>query len=106
VLQLPATATATAMPDPSHVCNAHNSSQQRQILNPLSDARDQTHVFMDTSQIRLPLSHNGNSSNNNTFNKYNKNTLSHLPVQKHLSCFIFLVTTDKAAMNVHKQVAM
>ena len=39
-LQLPAyattTATATATQDPSHVCNLHHSSQQHQILNPLS----------------------------------------------------------------------
>ena len=35
-LQLPAYATATAMQDPSHVCALHHSSQQRQILNPLS----------------------------------------------------------------------
>ena len=32
--------TATAMPDPSHVCNLHHSSRQHQILNPLSKARD------------------------------------------------------------------
>ena len=29
----------------------HHSSQQRQILNPLSEARDRTSVLMDTSQI-------------------------------------------------------
>ena len=34
-LQLPAYATATAKPDPSHVCNLYHSSQQCQILNPL-----------------------------------------------------------------------
>ena len=28
--------TATVMPDPSHVCDLHLSSQQRQVLNPLS----------------------------------------------------------------------
>ena len=39
-LQLPAHATATAMQDPSHVFSPHHSSQQRQILNPLSKARD------------------------------------------------------------------
>ena len=37
-LQLPAYTTATAMWDPSHVCNLHHSSWQRQILNPLSKA--------------------------------------------------------------------
>ena len=38
-LQLPAYAIATAMQDPSHVCNLHHSSWQYQILNPLSEAR-------------------------------------------------------------------
>ena len=50
-LKLPATATATAMTGLSHVCDLHHSSQQRLILNPLSEARDQTHVLMDTSQV-------------------------------------------------------
>ena len=50
-LQLPATATARATQDPSHVCSLHHSSQQRQILNPLSKARDWTHTLMDTSQV-------------------------------------------------------
>ena len=39
-LQLPAYTTATQ--DPSRVCDQHHSSQQCQILNPLSEARDQT----------------------------------------------------------------
>ena len=43
--------TAIAMPYPSYVCNLHHSSQQHQILNPPSEARDQTCVLMDTSQI-------------------------------------------------------
>ena len=33
-------ATATAMPDLSHICNLHHSSQQCQILNLLREARD------------------------------------------------------------------
>ena len=52
-LQLPAYATATAMPDPGCVCNLHHSFQQRQILNPLNKARNQTCVLMDTSQIHF-----------------------------------------------------
>ena len=40
-LQLPAFATATAMPDPSHAYNLHHSSWQHRILNLLSGARDQ-----------------------------------------------------------------
>ena len=50
-LQLPATATAT--PDPSHVCDPHHSSWQHSIFNPLIEARDRTCVLMDASQIRF-----------------------------------------------------
>ena len=50
-LLLPAYATATAMRDPSHICGLHHSSWQHQILNPLTEARDQTHILMDTSQV-------------------------------------------------------
>ena len=42
---------ATAMPDPSCISDLHHSSQQHQIHNPLSEARDRTRVLMDTSQI-------------------------------------------------------
>ena len=34
--------TATAMLDPSHVCDLHHRSRQRLNLNPLSEARDRT----------------------------------------------------------------
>ena len=53
-LQPPAYATATPT-DPSCICDLHHSSWQCQILNPLSEARDQAHILMDT------LSHDGNS---------------------------------------------
>ena len=39
-LQLPASTTATAMPDPSCVCNLLRSSRQHQILNPLSESQE------------------------------------------------------------------
>ena len=39
-LQLPAYAEATVMQDLSRLCNLHYSSQQCQILIPLSRARD------------------------------------------------------------------
>ena len=49
-VQLLAYATATATPDPSLVCDhLHHSSRKRGILNPLSEARDRTHILMDTS---------------------------------------------------------
>ena len=50
-LQLPAYTTATATQDPTHVFDLHQSSGQRQILNPLSKARDWTHILMDTSGV-------------------------------------------------------
>ena len=62
-LQLLAHATATAScgvarrcsSDPrdlSQVCDLHHSSQQWRILNPLSKARDQTHILMVPSRVR------------------------------------------------------
>ena len=50
-LQLLAYTTAIATPDPSYICELHHSSLQRQILIPLSEARDQTHNLMVPSQI-------------------------------------------------------
>ena len=61
-LQPPAYTTATAMLDPSRVCNLHHSSQQHQIFNPLNKARDQTHILTDASQDSFSLSHDGNSN--------------------------------------------
>ena len=39
------------LPDPSRNCDLRHSYWQRQILNPLSKARDQTCIVMDPSQI-------------------------------------------------------
>jgi len=46
-----ATATATAMGDPSHVYDLHHSLLQCRIPNPLSWARDRTHILTDTSLV-------------------------------------------------------
>ena len=43
-------ATATATQDPSHFCDLHHSSRQHQIINPLIEAKDRTHILMDASQ--------------------------------------------------------
>ena len=51
-LQLPAYTTATATPDQSRVCDLHQSSWQHQILDPLSETRDGTHIQMDPSPTR------------------------------------------------------
>ena len=52
-LQLPAYTTATATPDPSHVCDLHPNSQQCRILNPLSKARNRTHNLMVSSWVHF-----------------------------------------------------
>ena len=52
-LKLLAYTIATATPDLSHVCNLHHSSQQCWIVNPLTDARDQAHILMDTSRTHF-----------------------------------------------------
>ena len=49
-LQLLPYATATATWDLSRVCDLHHSSWQHWILNPLSEARDQTCILVDASR--------------------------------------------------------
>ena len=50
-LQLSAYTIATATPDPSLICDLHQSSQKHRIPNLLSGARDQTHMPMDPSRV-------------------------------------------------------
>ena len=52
-LQLQVYTTAIAMHDLSYVCNLYHSSWQCLIPNPLSKARDQTHILKDSSQIHF-----------------------------------------------------
>ena len=61
-LQLLAYATTTATQDLSLICDLQHTSWQHWMLNSLSEARDRTHVLIDTSQVLNPLSHNGNTS--------------------------------------------
>ena len=49
--QLPAYATATTIQDLSLVCDLHHSSWQSRVLDPLSEARNRTHILMDISQV-------------------------------------------------------
>ena len=49
-LQLRAYTPATATWDPSRICDLQHSSQQRWILNPLTEARDRTRILMDPSR--------------------------------------------------------
>ena len=50
-LQLLTYAIATAIPDLSCACDLPHSLWQCQIPNPLSKARDQTHILLNTRQI-------------------------------------------------------
>ena len=50
-VQLPAYTTGTATQDLSHLCELHSSSQQRQVLNLLSETRDGTCILKDTSRV-------------------------------------------------------
>ena len=52
-LQLSAYATATATQDLNCICNLRHSSQKHWILDPLTEARDQTCILMDTSRVRF-----------------------------------------------------
>ena len=58
-LQLLAYTTVTAMQDLSRVCDLHHSTWQRQILNPLNEARDRTPNLMVTSQVCYPWATTG-----------------------------------------------
>ena len=61
--ELLAYTTATATWDVSHVFDLHHSSRHHQILNPLSEAMNQTYILLDPNQVQNPQSHNGNSLN-------------------------------------------
>ena len=50
-LELQLLAYTAATWDLIHVFNLHPSSWQCWILNPLSRARDRTHILMDTNQM-------------------------------------------------------
>ena len=52
-LRLLAYSIAIATQDPSRIFELHHSSQQRQILDPLMEARDRMHNLMDTSRIHF-----------------------------------------------------
>ena len=52
-LELPTYTTVTATQDLSHIFDLHHSTQQSQILNPLTEARDPTCNFVVTSQIHF-----------------------------------------------------
>ena len=58
-LQPPVYTTATATPDLSRICDLHCSLRQHWILNLLREARDRTHILMDTMSGSLPTEPQG-----------------------------------------------
>ena len=61
-LQLLFYTTATATRDLRRICDLRHSSRPHWILNPLSEARDPTHILLDNSWVLCPLSHSKNSN--------------------------------------------
>ena len=59
-LQLTAYTTATETRDPSLICDAHHSSRQCWILNPLSETRDRTCNLMVPSRVHFRCATTGN----------------------------------------------
>ena len=49
--------TVTATPDTSHIFDLCHNLPQSQILNPLSEPRDVTHILTETMWVLNPLSH-------------------------------------------------
>ena len=104
-LQLLAYTAATATPGSEPHLQLHHSSQQRRILNPLSETGDQTRVLMDAQLDSLPLSRNGIPNIYSSVQLINlfSTTLSHCTLtprifhynsvkagfQKHYFCIIF-----------------
>ena len=79
-------APTTAMPDLSCIGDLRCSSRQRQILNPLSEARDLICILMDTSWVHNPLSHKGNSP---SYGLFMKQESANDGLQPYLACCLF-----------------
>ena len=65
--QMQAYATAMVTLDPNSICDLSHSLQQCRILYPLSEARDQTHILISTSQVLNPQSLMGTPCHSNIF---------------------------------------
>ena len=51
-LLLSAYTTAMVVLDPSYVCNLHHRTHPPSLLNPPSEANNQTHTLLDAIQVR------------------------------------------------------
>lgn len=84
--QLQAHTTATAIQDPSLICDLHHSSWQLWILNPLSKTKDGTCILMDTGRVPNPLSHSENSQSIILFIPHGSVAWSHFPGRETAPC--------------------
>ena len=98
-LQLLAYTTATATMDLSSICGLHHSSQQCQILSPLSEARNQTQVPMDTSWVPYHWATVGTSVN---YFLYDHKLLNpgHAPQEEFLWLFKFIPENTPSTHNI------
>ena len=85
-LQLPVCTTATAISDPSRICDLHHSAQQCQILNPLSKARVRTRVLTDTSWVRFRCASAGSPFNHCFLMDISQSLCSSNPVTPGYTC--------------------
>ena len=94
-LSLPATAMATAMPDPSCICDLHHSSQHCCVPDPVSESRDRTHILMDTSRIHFCCTM-GSALFLLILVPYYSKPLSHLPPSLHCPT-AFLISNNSSS---------
>ena len=104
-LQLPAYTTATAMPDPSRVCDLHYSSWQCRILNLLSEARDRTCNLMVPSRIHFCFAMTGTPKNglSRKTGKWIKNCLGHFFFWKK-NFFVQQQNTMSIIFDLHRKI--
>ena len=108
-LQVLAYATATATPDPSHICDLHHSLRQRRTLNPLSEARDRNCNLMAPNWIGFCCTTMGTPThfflmlNNIPLSGCSIVYLSIYLLKNILGCFQVLVIINKVAINIHTQ---
>ena len=84
-LQVPAYATAIAMWEPNRIFNLHHSSQQRRIINPLTEQGKGSNPHPERHYVLNLLNYNGNSTTGNFFDAKGSKT----PLSEHVNYAIF-----------------
>ena len=97
-LQPLAYATATAMQDPSHVCNLHHSSWQCQILNPLTGPGVKSEPWLPAYATATAT--RNLSSNSNPLNKARDRTRNLMVPSQICSCCATTGTPVISLLNI------